>query len=225
MSQAQTTCIFFPLTTRDGSDFEAPKGSHERRILDVTPNLLHKQPGFQNGWMGTQLENQDTLSIFVEWASEEYRQGWAKTADHNTWVGTIAPAGDMKRLRIMTVKFTSPVAEALSSPVVEVALWYFPADARPDSFTDNWNEFRRLADTSGKAHGLHADASGWVQKFLMHQGEERSAYCCVVGWESKEAHMAYRETDEFKSSIGKLREQTVGVEMFHVQIKQRSWGK
>lgn len=43
--------------------------------------------------------------------------------------------------------------------------------------------------------------------------KEGKAVVLLIGWESKELHMKFRETDTFKENIHYLREKTGGVEM------------
>jgi heme-degrading monooxygenase HmoA len=43
--------------------------------------------------------------------------------------------------------------------------------------------------------------------------KEGKAVVLLIGWESKELHMKFRETDTFKENIHFLREKTGGVEM------------
>ncbi|KAI9642241.1 hypothetical protein NHQ30_009043 [Ciborinia camelliae] len=49
--------------------------------------------------------------------------------------------------------------------------------------------------------------------------EKGKAVVLMLGWESREAHMAFRETREYKDHIGLLRKGTSGAEMFHVAFK------
>jgi len=41
----------------------------------------------------------------------------------------------------------------------------------------------------------------------------------LIGWESKEAHLRFREKEVFKKHIYLLREKTTGAEVFHVAAK------
>ncbi|KAK6603164.1 hypothetical protein H4I96_05932 [Botrytis cinerea] len=49
--------------------------------------------------------------------------------------------------------------------------------------------------------------------------EKGRALVIMIGWESKEAHLAFRETKEFAESTVFLRKGTSGADMFHVAFK------
>jgi heme-degrading monooxygenase HmoA len=42
----------------------------------------------------------------------------------------------------------------------------------------------------------------------------------VIGWESVEKHLAFRETDLFRENIGGLRNGARKIEMYHVQFME-----
>lgn len=44
-------------------------------------------------------------------------------------------------------------------------------------------------------------------------GEGSNALVLFIGWESKEKHLEFRETEQFKRNVGLLREGAEGVEM------------
>lgn len=47
------------------------------------------------------------------------------------------------------------------------------------------------------------------------------AVVLVIGWESKEAHLAFRETDTFKENIHFLRQGMGGAEMVSLMVSRR----
>lgn len=50
------------------------------------------------------------------------------------------------------------------------------------------------------------------------EGNKAKAVTALLGWESKEHHVRFRETELFKENIWLLREKTRGAEMFHVKF-------
>lgn len=50
--------------------------------------------------------------------------------------------------------------------------------------------------------------------------EDATAYVAVIGWESVERHLAFRETEAFSKVIGPLRKATTGAELHHVAFRQ-----
>lgn len=75
------------------------------------------------------------------------------------------------------------------------------------------------------AEGAHAVIGGWVAEEVKHEklGEDGKEgpgrlHWGLIGWDSVEAHMKYRETDGFKKAIPPLRDGPVGIEMHHVKF-------
>lgn len=106
---------------------------------------------------------------------------------------------------------------ALSAPVTELATFYF--DSQPNS---DW-----LANAAKAADWLRKDAKGFLDiaygithETVEYQGVKGKAAVIAVGWESKEAHMAFRETGTFKENIGLLRGDSKAIEMHHVALME-----
>jgi hypothetical protein len=105
-----------------------------------------------------------------------------------------------------------------SSPVVEVFTFH---DIEP-GFLENAEKFADAVQ-KGKPKGYHGILYGKVmEKIVRHKDvgngdvQPGEAVVGMVGWDSVEAHMEFRETDLFKENIGLLREKTSGGEIFHV---------
>lgn len=109
---------------------------------------------------------------------------------------------------------------ATSAPVTEVATFYL--DSKSSSFETNARKFEKVI-TEGSAEGLLGASSGWSVEDIEHEklgaGNKGKAWVLVVGWQSKEAHIAFRETALFKENIGLLRDGPKGVEMHHVAFR------
>lgn len=50
--------------------------------------------------------------------------------------------------------------------------------------------------------------------------EDARAYVAVIGWESVERHLAFRETEAFLKAVDPLRKATTGAELYHVAFRQ-----
>lgn len=105
----------------------------------------------------------------------------------------------------------------LSAPITEIATFYF--DSQPNS---DW-----LANAAKAAEWLRKDAKGFsdiaygiTHEVVEYQGVKGKAAVIAVGWESKEAHMAFRETETFAENIGLLRGDSKAVEMHHVALME-----
>lgn len=114
-----------------------------------------------------------------------------------------------------------PPTAATSAPVTELATFHFPSSlsaSQQSAFVNAFHSFRETAEKN--ADGLKGITSGWAVEDLEYQGEKGKAFVAAFGWDTVDAHMAYRETDAFKESITNLREKARGVEMHHVTFNQ-----
>jgi hypothetical protein len=68
---------------------------------------------------------------------------------------------------------------------------------------------------SKNSTGYLDSTGGWVVEDLAYDGQPGKAYVAVVGWESIQAHMAYRETQAFKDIISEVREVSIARVMHH----------
>lgn len=111
----------------------------------------------------------------------------------------------------------SVLQQALSAPVTEFATFYF--DSQPNT---DW-----LSNAGKAAEWLRKEAKGFVDiaygithEVVEYQGVKGKAAVIAVGWESKEAHLAFRDTDSFKENIGLLRGGSKAIEMHHVALME-----
>ena len=54
-----------------------------------------------------------------------------------------------------------------------------------------------------------------------YEGKKGKAYVGVLGWESVEAHMSFRETQAFKDIIHLLRDDPLGLEVHHTKFVEK----
>lgn len=100
---------------------------------------------------------------------------------------------------------------ALRAPVTEILLAWFPKDISQELKDANTKKAELFAVKSLKAcSDLHAINVGWgvENDFPMRGGEEGqkgSLLAVFAGWSSIDAHMKFRETDEFKEAIPLIR--------------------
>ena len=118
-------------------------------------------------------------------------------------------------LHHMTQPDTTLLARA---PCMEVATFH---DVEP-GFLGNVEKIVAALE-KGKPKGYHGALYGEVmEKIVRHKDvgkegvKEGSAVVAMLGWDSKEAHLAFRETELFKENIWLLREKTGGAEVGHV---------
>lgn len=102
-------------------------------------------------------------------------------------------------------EFRAPLATAAVAPIVELLTLYFPDHVDRINVDTTLVEFiQTLVDN---AKGFVGYTTGWVAEELEHEKIEGKAraYAVAIGWESLEAHMAYRDTQTFKDNIVKVR--------------------
>ena len=97
---------------------------------------------------------------------------------------------------------------------------YFPAATRAAE-KESWEQrFKKFLTIMPGAQGYKAHATGWVVEEVVHEEIEGKAVAWVtaIGWESVEAHKAFRETELFKKSVEPLREGPTASEMHHLDF-------
>jgi hypothetical protein len=112
---------------------------------------------------------------------------------------------------LVTVKGDS----SKTAPCTELAT-FFTKSENASELEKIWTDFITKNTTKGNT-GID---QGWVIEEQEHKGEKVKAFKILIGWGSVEDHMAFRETDEFKTFMPQLRALLVGSDMFHVYLKQ-----
>jgi len=121
---------------------------------------------------------------------------------------------------------STPLSVTLTAPVTECLSLLFPKSFDPAPFNSNFSEFRSLGIKASKE--IQEVVGAWsIEESLKHEGiwkgkdgEEGSTFQMFAGWSSVKAHMEFKETEDFKTLIPKLREGPQGVEVFHVEFKK-----
>ncbi|KAF3013075.1 hypothetical protein E8E14_010906 [Neopestalotiopsis sp. 37M] len=112
------------------------------------------------------------------------------------------------------------------SKVAEVVHAYFPADLSPAQQREILAGVQQFVDVVKKpklpagASGEHAH--GFALEEVEFKGEKCRALVLVLGWDSVEAHHAYRKTEDFASKIPLLRNLPglKGMDMWHVTNRE-----
>ena len=114
---------------------------------------------------------------------------------------------------------TAPFAGPATAPTTELVSLYFELSYPQADFNASWAEFARLCNENAK--GFHGCAGGWsiedVQREDVEGGKAR-VFLAALGWDSVEAHMAFRETPKFKEIIPLLRSGAKAIEVHHVKF-------
>jgi hypothetical protein len=115
----------------------------------------------------------------------------------------------------------------LQSPVTEIMLAYFSSDisqAQKDAASANAQQFGEKA--LNKCPDVKGFSFGWgVENDFPVKGGEKgqtgSVLTAFIGWPNIDAHLKFRETEDFKENVDLLRgmEGLVKVAMFHVSCQ------
>ena len=119
-----------------------------------------------------------------------------------------------------TMPPTAPLTGPATAPTTELASLYFELSYRQADFDASWAEFARLCNENAK--GFHGCTGGWsiedVEREDIDGGKAR-VFLAALGWDSVEAHMAFRETPAFKEAIPLLRGKAKAIEVHHVKFQ------
>lgn len=111
--------------------------------------------------------------------------------------------------------------KALSAPVTEFATFYCDAQSAPGAeWKSNAAKAGEWLEKEASQVGYLGLAYGVTHEEIEYKGVKGKAAVIAVGWTSKEAHMAFRETQTFKENTGLLRGEAKAIEMHHVVMMQ-----
>ena len=118
--------------------------------------------------------------------------------------------GEMESMRhaLLSPHPPSAALSGTTTSVTEMINHYFAADisqSEQSSFESSMKQFSQVLEE--KAEGFKGLAAGWVVEEVEHEGVEGKAKCWLscLGWQSVEAHMAFRETKDFKDNVHLIR--------------------
>ena len=111
-----------------------------------------------------------------------------------------------------------PPSSVVGAPMTEIIAHYFASDI-PESdksaFVLDLMKFKDILEENAKGYKGHA--GGWVLEELEHKDVEGKAkvWLSIVGWESVEAHMTFRESESFKDNVHLIRPATKKAMVVH----------
>jgi len=147
--------------------------------------------------------------ISVDWDSKESHIKFAQSPAYEPFKENLSVL--MTAVHFHHVAFSPfPPKIVTRAPVIEFATFL---DTKPH-FLSNIEKFMKGIGTPDECYG-----SAWGDSVETDVGKHSDgsvkgkATVLLIGWESKEAHMRFRETDVFEKNIGLLREGMGGVEM------------
>jgi len=141
---------------------------------------------------------------------------FTKSAGYGPMMQKLGESGMAGKPNLHHVRYSAPMTKAVTAPITEMLTFYFPADVEESSFELAWEQF--IDALSKNSDGYVGSAGGWVVEDLEYQGQPGKAYVVAIGWESIQAHMAYRETQPFKDTISGVLGPTRGTAMHHTKF-------
>ena len=206
-----------------GATIEDPHSS-AGKIWVATLDTVSQQKGYQRAYYGRELEDPSLLQLFVDWDSYEAHQNFVNSSTYGPFVKhlmTIVDGDiDMRHANFHPHPPSNAVGST-SAPVTEVLTAYL--SEKNEDYAANSRKFGEMIKT--KADSCKGVSSGWIVEKVTHSslgdGEKGNAYINVIGWESKEKHMQFRETQDFKDNIHLLRTNAKGLEVHHTAFIER----
>ncbi|KIW00372.1 uncharacterized protein PV09_08083 [Verruconis gallopava] len=208
---------FATVRLKPGTDVKSEGKGKE--IVDLVCETVSRQEGCLFVASGVTVEDPEVWEMVVEWRD---------IADHKRFQTNEAYGPFMEKARTVVSEepgslvinhadLTTPISDVTSAPVVEVLLFYAAPDAgRDDELVAAVRELvdaglKNGAAVTNVAAGWVVEPLEWPEKF---EGKAK-AYRVVIGWESVEKHMEYRETDSFKQTIPAVRACVLATDMHH----------
>ncbi|QSZ29213.1 hypothetical protein DSL72_003724 [Monilinia vaccinii-corymbosi] len=212
-----------------------------QRIWHETLQTVVKQKGCTNSYYGPVQEEEGVLiwciglfSLFLHKTPIlTHKQDWTSLAQHKIFMDSPAYTTFLEKLepivesvQIIHVGWLN-VERAVGNGVMEI-ITFFGVE---DTFIEGTKKFitamRKIEAQKGiVGFGGVIEYREVIEKIAMQNegGEVKEeakgrAMVLVVGWESKEVHMAFRETQDFLDNIGVLRKETSGQKMYHIAFK------
>jgi len=204
------------------------------QIIKECADTITRQPGCQEINFGPTIESPDVLQMLIsktlpsapllimleltelqDWDTRQSHADFEASSEYPPFMkafGKIIAGG----AQLIHVDFqpASALTKALSAPVTEIATFYHNG-APSDSYVE---DALKIEPVLAKADGYLGAALGVTYEEVEREGVKGKAAVLVVGWQSKEAHMAFRETESFRENIGMLRGEAKGIEMHHVAL-------
>ncbi|EXJ66106.1 uncharacterized protein A1O5_10721 [Cladophialophora psammophila CBS 110553] len=214
MAQA-TEVVFLPL--KEGND---PQGQK----LKATLETILKQGGPLRMYSGAQVEHPNVHNLFIDWTSIGHHEKFI------AWEGYKAFLDDAVSIcegppNLYHVHFEPFPPTAAFSEVTEFITIYFPANYSAEdqkTFHENMKKFGSIVQRDWE--GCRGAAGGWVAEELEDPktSEKAKVYVELIGWESVDSHMKFRETQSFRDNLHLLRgaKDLKNVVMVHVAAKE-----
>ncbi|KAL2065159.1 hypothetical protein VTL71DRAFT_4300 [Oculimacula yallundae] len=170
--------------------------------------IISKQEGYQRSSYGLTLESPDLLLWFIDWDSRTSHINFTTSPAYTPFTAHLSTL--LTSAHFHHILFPSPPSILISAPIIEFATFL---NTTP-SFPSQVEKFIAAVGTPKECYGgAFGESVEMDVKRHEGDGEKGRVTVLVIGWESREAHFRFRETEVFKESIELLGEGNDGVEM------------
>jgi hypothetical protein len=105
----------------------------------------------------------------------------------------------------------------MNAPITEVATFYFEG-APPDDAFESCKKFIENCEATNPPQKVYGWAYGTTHEEIEREGVKGKGAMLLIGWDSREDHMAFRELQAFKDNIHLLRQTAKKIEMHHTKF-------
>jgi len=212
-----TEIALFPLkagASPGDPDSEAGKVSKD------TFDTLKTIDGMQQIHFGTQVENPTIMSLMVNWETKNHHDDFTKTDTYGPFLKKFMSIADGDPLVFCHADFKpeGSLSKTFSAPVTEMAIFYFEGGP-PSDYLEGVDKLQKIFDED-KPEGYLGASAGITYEELEKDGVKGKAAVVMIGWQSVDVHMAFRNTQSFKDNIHLLRASAKKIEMNHIAYMQ-----
>ncbi|KAK3642310.1 hypothetical protein LTR56_010887 [Elasticomyces elasticus] len=186
-------------------------------VLSSLCDDLRATDGMQQLHFGTRMEDPTMLELVLDWDTVKHHQTFMASDIYGPFMNRLNSIceGNVSGMHIDFVP-AGGLSKTLSAPATEIATFYF--DGEPESdYTDN---VAKLDKALQGIDGYLGYTIGITHETLEKEDVKGKAAVLTIGWQSREAHMAFRETQAYKDNIHLLRSNSKKITMWHVQFMQ-----
>jgi quinol monooxygenase YgiN len=199
--------------------------------FDKPGSILKQQEGCLELRGGLSHEDPSKYFLIVDWESIEVHSKFMTREEFKPFLELVLAnvAGKPSLYHVNFKSYPLTVLENHSASggtnVAEVLHMHFPADISDEgraAVEKTAQDFLGQL-TPDKAPGFSGQsAMGWAVEEVELKGEKTRALVALLGWESIDAHIKFRDTEHFKNIIPLLRDikDLKGIEMCHVTVNK-----
>ncbi|KAF2216091.1 hypothetical protein CERZMDRAFT_94469 [Cercospora zeae-maydis SCOH1-5] len=181
---------------RSSSDFAS--------LMQEWTRAMHRHKGFHTARLGTKVEDESNLIILIDWDDVQSHFACLSSPDYapiaERIVTDVAPFGGT--MCHVALEPYEDVQKAAKCPITAITFFHFEDDP-PEDFLERARAFRESAMKEPGPKPLAA-AYGITHEEVEDEDTAGKAVVLVAGWESMEAHDAFRASETFQKCMPEL---------------------